>query len=840
MPPSQLKALKSQLREKGITAPSKSRKDKKNGPPTTTSGRDRATALAKIRTEMNPYEYRHISSRPAKFPSTSVKGSYKDVLLRRPGVSVSKGEEVRRRQLLPEMRGRLKSGGLVDRRIGEGDGGMGEEERAVARFAREKRGNVFDLEGSEDESGGGGLLTHGGRAIADLEDHDMKLSGDEGGSEDDGFLVRKRQREDEEEEEVVDEQPDVKKSKKEVMTELIAKSKQHKYERQKTKEDDDDLRDKLDAGMADLLPLLRAQVANNLPPPPPPKPVEVDGDVSKINPERQKLLDGMDRGAADREYEKRLRELARDTRAAPSDRTKTVEEKAKDAAEKVKALAIRREKRMRGEAVSDDEEVEHERDDSEEAAVVDEYGNEELGDDAEEFGLASAAVAKVEKVQHVDEDDFDFDADLVASASEDADEESASEDESDVEDDDAAPAAEDNEEDEFVAGILGRGANAVPVADPSTKIANTSESLACPRTHTDFLALTKDIAVEQLPTLIQRLRATYLPSLAAENKSKMESFSRVLVEHLVYMAEHGQEMKVMEQVIRHLHSLSRTYAVGIAEGFRTQLGAWVEGSSSSEGGGGGLGVGKGDLVVLVAIGEIYPTSDHFHQVVTPAFTGVGRWLGLHAHAGFRSGTGMGGARESLGRVGALMVGLCVKWVSVSRRFVPEAVRFTLAALAAGGGGAIGEHLDNLKGMAELWRGKSGFIEVFEPFLPILRLRGQPGKPTLQHLTALLDASRQARKPLMLHNHRPQALRLSNPKFEEGFNPDRHYDPDRERSEAGKLKKEFKRERKGAVRELRKDANFVAREQLRSKRVEDEEHKRRERRLVAEIQSESRG
>ncbi|KAK3648857.1 nucleolar complex protein 14 [Elasticomyces elasticus] len=831
MPPSQLKALKTSLREKGITAPSKSRKDKKNGPPTTTSGRDRATALAKIRTEMNPYEYRHISSRPAKFPSTSVKGSYKDVLLRRPGVSVSKGEEVRRKQLLPEMRGRLKSGGLVDRRIGEGDGGMGEEERAVARFARERGRNVFDLEGSDEEGGGGGLLTHGGRAIADLEDDDMKLSGDEGGSdEDDGFLVRKRQREDEEDE-VVDEQPDVKKSKKEVMTELIAKSKLHKYERQKTKEDDDDLRDKLDAGMADLLPLLRAQVANNLPPPPPPKPVEVDGDVSKINPERQKLLDGMDRGAADREYEKRLRELARDTRAAPSDRTKTAEEKAKDAAEKVKELVIRREKRMRGEAVSDDEEVEHERDDSEEAAVVDEYGNEELGDDAEEFGLASAAVAKVEKVQHVDEDDFDFDADLVASASE-ADEESASEDDSEVEDDDAAPAAEDNEEDEFISGILGRGANAVPIADPSTKTANTSESLACPRTHADFLALIKDNAVEELelPTLIQRLRSQYLPSLAAENKAKMENFSRVLVEHLVYMAEHDQEMAVMEQVIRHLHSLSRTYAVAIAEALRARLGAWVEGSSSSEGGGGGLGVGKGDLVVLVAIGEIYPTSDHFHQVVTPAFTGVGRWLGLNAGV-----KGMGGEK---GRVGALMVGLCVKWVGGSGRFVPEAVRFTLAALGSRGG-AIGEHLENLKGMADLWKEKSAFLEIFSPFVPILRQLGKPARPTLQHLTALLDASRQARKPLMLHHHRPQALRLSNPKFEEGFNPDRHYDPDRERSEAGKLKKEFKREKKGAVRELRKDANFVAREQLRSKRVEDEEHKRRERRLVAEIQSESR-
>jgi nucleolar protein 14 len=76
-----------------------------------------------------------------------------------------------------------------------------------------------------------------------------------------------------------------------------------------------------------------------------------------------------------------------------------------------------------------------------------------------------------------------------------------------------------------------------------------------------------------------------------------------------------------------------------------------------------------------------------------------------------------------------------------------------------------------------------------------------------------------------------------PKFEETFDPDKHYDPDRERAELAKLKAEHKKERKGAMRELRKDANFMAREKLRIKKAKDEAYEKKYKRLVAEIQSE---
>ena len=47
----------------------------------------------------------------------------------------------------------------------------------------------------------------------------------------------------------------------------------------------------------------------------------------------------------------------------------------------------------------------------------------------------------------------------------------------------------------------------------------------------------------------------------------------------------------------------------------------------------------------------------------------------------------------------------------------------------------------------------------------------------------------------MHHHKPLAIKMAIPKFEESYNPNKHYDPDRERTENAKLQKELKREKK---------------------------------------------
>lgn len=840
MPASQLKRLKASLRDQGVTGPQKSKKQKKAQKGRPANERiERNAALQNIRDSFNPFELRQ-SARPDKFPSASSKnanngasGKYK-AALHRPGVTKSAGEEMRRATLLPEMQRRNKTGGLVDRRIGEGDVGMTPEERALERFTREKQrkkgGSLFDLEASDDEGGVG--LTHGGRRLDELEGDDFNdaMSGGSDEEAEGELMRRKRRREDiaEEEEAAAGEedqepQPERKKTKKEVMEEVIAKSKLHKYERQKAKEDDEDIREELDKGIGDMLALLQGHK-----PPPKPEQSGPNGATGGINPDRQALIDGADRAKADKEYDARLRQYAQDTRAKPSERTKTEEEKLLAQALRLKEMEEKRAKRMRGEEVSDDEvEDEDAADEKPEDAVKRALaGDEDIGDEAADFGFTSSTVKpkkapREEPAVQPDEDEFALDEDLIASGSDvDLSSDSgddASETGSESEEQDPS----EDEEDEFVQDVLGdeekTGANSTKLGEPGAA-SRVAYTLPCPRSHDELLDVIKGIKPEEVPTVVQRIRALHHPSLSADNKEAMADFSKALVDHIAYMGDTRQSLVPTEQLIRHLHSLSRSHPVEIAAAFRKHLQAFHERNQLT----------AGDMVILTAIGSIYPSSDHFHQVVTPAITLMARYLGM-------TNPTTPAAQVN----GAFLVRLCLSYQKLSKRYIPEAVRFTQRALTSKPPPSptqLQAHIDNISTMADLWQTKPSFPEIFTPFLPLLQAHPS-AKKMHQTLLILLNTSRLNRRPLTLHNHKPLAIRQSIPKFEESFDPTKHYDPDKERSDAAKLQKEYKRERKGALRELRKDANFVAREQLREKRERDAAYEKKYRRLVAEIQGE---
>jgi hypothetical protein len=91
MPPSQLKRLKTSLREQGVTGPQKSKKQKQQERKGTTDSRvQRNAALQQIRDSFNPFEIK-ANNRPAKFQSLTAHPK-KDAVLR-PGVTRSMGEE---------------------------------------------------------------------------------------------------------------------------------------------------------------------------------------------------------------------------------------------------------------------------------------------------------------------------------------------------------------------------------------------------------------------------------------------------------------------------------------------------------------------------------------------------------------------------------------------------------------------------------------------------------------------------------------------------------------------------------------------------------------------------
>ncbi|KAK4983987.1 nucleolar complex protein 14, partial [Elasticomyces elasticus] len=670
MPPSQLKRLKASLREQGVTGPQKSKKQKKQGGgPSTEQRAKRNAVLQGIRESFNPFEIK-ASTRQTKFPATTSRPAsmkHKGVL-GRPGVTKSMGEEAadmgvkRRRTLLPEMQRRNKTGGILDRRIGENDPTLTPEERALQRYAREKQrtkgAKLFDLE----DAGDGEALTHLGQAIDfgggnGKDDFDGVLS-EHGSDSDDELLTRKRRRassadngEGEQDVPADDEEPAYKKTKKEVMEEVIAKSKLYKYERQKAKEDDDDLRAELDKGLQDMLASLHGHKPAYTPPP------ATNGtakDDFSMNPDRAALLNGMDRQKADKEYDARLKQLAMDARAAPTERTKTAEEQAAEEAQRLKDLEASRLRRMQGvESESEDEAPEDVPD-----VVRGDEEHDDGVDDAAQFGLSmpqpgSNKSAKDALLVLDDEDEFLLEDDLIASGS-DLDQDALSDDTgSEMSEALNGVNADDDqdEEDEFVRGILARDLNDRPGVAASASSGAGSASLAftyaCPRTHEELLSVFKGMPFEVVPTVVQRIRALYHPSLSAENKEKLADFSVSLVDHIAYLASIKDSLHTIEALIRHIHSLSRTYPETIAKAFRNHLRNFHERGFPNQ----------GDLVILTAIGSIYPTSDHFHQVVTPAITLIARWLGITKPRTLQDSA-----------TGAFLVALCAKYQTLAKRY----------------------------------------------------------------------------------------------------------------------------------------------------------------------------
>lgn len=824
MPPSQLKRLKASLREQGITGPQKSKKQQKSQNKNADHRAQKASALASIRESFNPFEFKHLS-RPKKFEyvSNQPENATKKIL-GRPGVTKSQGEETRRKTLLPEMHRKNKVGGILDRRIGENDPTMSLEDRMMARFEREQQrkrgGNVFDLEDGDDEV----MLTHGGQSLKfddeiGEEDYDAaSVSGSsvgEGGE--DGFLKRKRRAEEGDEEEdgnaPEEEQPERKKSKAEVMKEVIAKSKLHKYERQQQKEDDDELIQELDKDLNNVLAALRGHI-NKKPEPEAPK--EAPKNDFGMNSDRAALLAGSSQQAKDKEYDLRVRQMLQDERAKPTERTKTEEEKAREEAKRLKELEEKRMKRMRGEPTSDDEEPAKKKnaDDGDDEDIESEY------DDAAEFGLKSTPgqFSRPEGVE--DEDDFIVDDDLIATDSE-AD---VSEDESDIGSAADDTMAMDEDDADFLKNVLPerkdqpKAVNGVLTLGSDATSSKLAFTYACPRSHEELLDVFKKVDPKDISTVIQRIRALYHAGLHADNKHKLADFACALIDHVSYLSNQtpAVSLAVVEAIIRHIHSMSRSYPVQISTQFREHLKRLQTSNDPT----------PGDLAILTAIGSIFPTSDHFHQVVTPAITLMARWMGL---------TTPNSTKDVA--TGAFIGALCLQYQSFSKRYVPELIRYTGLCLKSSHATStlLTAHSKNVLVAAELWSTSSSFIEIFSPLLAPLKSANQGS--TLQHLNARLSLSRSKRRPQLLHNHRPLPVKTAIPKFEESFDPNKHYDPDKERSEAIRLQKEYRRERKGALRELRKDANFVARESLREKKEKDKAYEAKYKRLVAEIQGE---
>ena len=577
------------------------------------------------------------------------------------------------------MQRRQKVGGIKDRRFGEDDPTMTPEEKALERFVKEKqrkgrKGTLFNL---EDDEGDQMELTHFGQSLSvadgkhldDFDDTGLSESGndrvDAGGEE----RARKRRRLSVDgSQSASPSESDSKsapmkiKTKHEVMKEIIAKSKLHKYERQKAKEDDDDLRAELDQGLSDIYALMQStRVRQQNEDAQDSKPAE-----TSINPDRAALLNGKERSVADKEYDERLRQMAFDARSKPTERTKTEEERAYEKAQMLKELEEKRLARMRGE----DDESESEEEDQRSELDGDEEGIQTGEDNVHSLGNGTVAQGEKKILDVEDEDDFVLDDNLVASGSE-----AYSSDDATGSSSSAGAGNDDKDDDlEFTGGLLSKedagreGLHQLNDNQDSTKIDGTESILAytypCPETHEEWLQVAQKVSISHLPTVIQRIRALYHPRLSSENKTKLGRFSGVLVEHISYLTNEPTHppFHILEALIRHTHSLAKSFPEEIGRGFRAHLRSIHECRPTS--------LTAGDLMIFTAISSIFPVSDHFHQVATPAILSMARYLSQKLPQ----------TLSDLAK-GSYIATLCLNYQRLSKRYVPEVVNYVLNALS---------------------------------------------------------------------------------------------------------------------------------------------------------------
>lgn len=246
-----------------------------------------------------------------------------------PSQAKQRSMQIRAATLLPEVARRGKTSAFVDRRFGERDRTLTQEEKMLERFSREKqtasrrprtaalskKRSIFNLDdGGDDDTLAG--LTHLGQDVEDLADF-SDPDADEGGLID-GAAVRRGHFGGGAEADAAPE--DGPRSKAEVMKEIIAKSKFHRAERAKLREANESLIVDLDGSFDTVL-----------------------GTLSRYDRRAEPR-------AAEDDYDAAMRQMLFDKRSKPTDRTLT----AGEAAQRREAAVEAREARRAGRRQDDD------------------------------------------------------------------------------------------------------------------------------------------------------------------------------------------------------------------------------------------------------------------------------------------------------------------------------------------------------------------------------------------------------------------------------------------------------------------------------------------------------
>ncbi|KAK9825822.1 hypothetical protein WJX74_010755 [Apatococcus lobatus] len=452
-----------------------------------------------------------------------------------------------------------------------------------------------------------------------------------------------------------------------------------------------------------------------------------------------------------------------------------------------------------------------------------------------------------------------------------------------VEDSKVAAAASSGAQDEKPDGISDGvpEAKRVKIIGSGDDMKDLTFSIPAPETHKDFLRLVDGRSNAALAEVVRRIRACNAIPLAAGNRRKIQVFFGILVQHFAMLAsQHPVPTSRLDVLTAALASIVPEvpfYAATVARARLTQLHELLSTAlnkpvAAIEGPLGTCWPPARHLLLLQLWSLLFPASDRRHQVMTPLAVTVGRCLSLcplHRPADILSAI--------------FLAGLHTTMACSAKRYAPEALtcvtRLLTTALPSGPGkghpqslliphegwtglssaplslpallnspagdplfqesafcgAATRAAIGMIEHMATSWSHLPAFPELFQQALSTLQsLSCSQGLPQeLQAAACNAAAEVEAkcnvcvatRKPLIRYSVTQQpAVKQYTPRFEEDFARNKDYDPDRERAQQKRLQKEVNREKRGAMRELRRDAAFLGEERDKERQAHKAERK----------------
>lgn len=837
----QLKKLRESLQNAGFTGQSnfsKKGKGKKKGAQDKLAKDERQKVLNDIREQFNPFDVKVTRNKRAD-------AIEKKLTVGKPGLNKQFGEESRRREFNERMQRKGKAGGIIDRRFGEGNSKLTPEEKMLERFTKERlskanKSSMYNLDDDnnidfDDEDTG---LTHLGQSLSGKTSNNNTI-------DDDDFFSKKRNVDNGNENENED-QPLRKKTKAEVMKEVIAKSKKFKHERQQKHLENMEMVDELDDDFENVMDEISVSNKN--------KNNNEDNGKSKF----------------DLDYEMKVTEAKLDKRSKPTDRTKTEEEIQKEAEEKKAEYEKKRAQRMEGEEEDDDNDENQVHKSS--GATGDDLGDDfwdGSGDEETGFSVGSSL-----ERDSSDEETSD-----------------ASDEENEI---------KNTKEPKETTIKIG---NKTIVVKPKVKEA----TLICPKTLSDFKNYITDSEYEETVKTIKKIFELYQPKLAEGNKERLGIFTTVLFEYLLELAnkpigfEDKGYVRIMDFLTRTICNLTEKYEQLLLESYRKHITNAHERLLLQDPKQFPL---KSDTILLTLVGRSFSTSDKFHLVVIPALliscealefikpeiNKTHMFFGLYIcdllvqyeriseriipevisfiHRLLLTTIPNPDQIEDWDKILICSTKpLSTKFTIKSPCLLPNEIEKISISKMWELSNSVNlkdenlflnqitiktiKTLDNL--ISKMIKNSIASLELTSSFIPIIRHLIKNNKETnsiiINVANKLLNINKlsiKERKPLKLQKHRAIGIQQVAPRFNENFNPDRKsqysvnmdpMDPIAIRDEISKLKHQVKDERKQALKELRRDTKFEARAQILRKKKEYDEYHSKMAKIYNSIQTE---